>query len=68
MEKIILTIRDKSKINFLVELLRQFSFVEVQQKTNKKSNGDSFFSSAGLLKNREISAKKLRADAWKRST
>jgi hypothetical protein len=68
MQKIVLTIRDKSKINFLIELLKQFTFVEVEQESKKKSTGGSFFASAGLLKNRDISAKKLRTDAWKRSS
>ena len=66
MEKITLTIKDKSKLNFIIELLHQFNFVEVQYGTDKKPSRDSFFSSAGLLKNRDISAKKLRTDAWKR--
>ncbi len=66
MEKITLTIKDKSKLNFIIELLRQFNFVEVQYKTDKKPSRDSFLSSAGLLKDLNISAKKLRTDAWKR--
>ena len=67
MEKITLTIKDKTKLNFIIELLRQFNFVEVQNESSKKSSRDSFFSSAGLMKNRDISAKKLRAEAWKRA-
>ena|GEM_PF-2237099 len=35
MEKITLTIKDKSKLHFLLELLKQFDFVEVQKKTSK---------------------------------
>ena len=68
MEKITLTIKDKTKLNFIIELLRQFNFVEVQQETQKKPIGGSFFSSAGLMKNKDISAKKLRTDAWKRTS
>lgn len=66
MEKITLTIRDKTKVNFIVELLNQFKFVELPKSSNNKKSKQSFFSSAGLLKNRDISAKKLREDAWKR--
>ncbi len=68
MEKITLTIKDKSKLNFIIELLRQFNFVEVQKEASKRPNRESFFSSAGLMKNRDISAKKLRTDAWKRAS
>lgn len=66
MEKITLTIRDKTKVNFIMELLNQFKFVELPKSSNNKKSKQSFFSSAGLLKNRDISAKKLREDAWKR--
>ena len=68
MEKITLTIKDKSKLSFIIELLSQFNFVEVQKETSKKPSRDSFFSSAGFMKNRDISAKKLRTDAWKRTS
>jgi len=68
MEKITLTIRDKTKVNFIVELLNQFKFVELPKSSNNKKSKQSFFSSAGLLKNRDISAKKLREDAWKRGS
>jgi hypothetical protein len=57
MEKITLTIKDKSKLNFILELLKQFSFVELLPVTQKKANKGSFFESAGLLKSRKISAK-----------
>jgi len=68
MEKITLTIRDKTKVNFIMELLNQFKFVELPKSSNNKKSKQSFFSSAGLLKNRDISAKKLREDAWKRGS
>jgi len=68
MEKITLTIRDKTKVNFIMELLNQFKFVELPKFSNNKKSKQSFFSSAGLLKNRDISAKKLREDAWKRGS
>ena len=68
MEKITLTITDKNKLNFIIELLNQFNFVKLPKLSNKKQSKGSFFSSAGLLKDRDISAKKLRAEAWKRGS
>jgi len=35
MEKIILTIKDNSKLHFFLELLKQFDFVEVHKTTPK---------------------------------
>lgn len=67
MEKIILTIKDDRKKNFLLELLKQFDFIEVQKTTEKKADQYDFFASAGLWKNRDITANQLREQAWKRS-
>jgi predicted nuclease of restriction endonuclease-like (RecB) superfamily len=67
MEKIILTIKDDRKKNFLLELLKQFDFIEVQKATEKKQEQYDFFASAGLWKDRDINANQLREQAWKRS-
>lgn len=67
MEKIILTIKDDRKKNFFLELLKQFDFIEVQKATEKKTDQYDFFASAGLWKNRNITANQLREQAWKRS-
>jgi predicted nuclease of restriction endonuclease-like (RecB) superfamily len=67
MEKIILTLKDDKKKNFLLELLKQFDFIEIQKALDKKSDQYDFFASAGLWKNRDITANKLREQAWKRS-
>ncbi|MEQ6118374.1 hypothetical protein [Reichenbachiella sp. MALMAid0571] len=69
MEKIILTIKDNSKLNFFLELIKQFDFIEVQKSTSKKNDTKEydFFASAGLWKNREIDAQELRKKAWKRT-
>ena len=67
MEKIILTIKDDKKKNFLLELLKQFDFIEVQKATEKKTDTYDFFGSAGLWKGRDITVNKLREQAWKRS-
>ncbi len=66
MEKITLTIKDLKKKNFLIQLLQQFDFVEIQKTTEKWQEDYNFFASAGLFKNRKINAKKLRENAWKR--
>lgn len=67
MQKITLTVKDDKKINFLMELLKQFDFIEIQ-KSGKKNNDDyDFFASAGLWKNREIDAEQLRSQAWQRN-
>lgn len=69
MEKIVLTIKDKGKLSFLMELLQQLDFIEVQQPSEKSEptagkKDYNFFASAGLWKNKEIDAKELREKAW----
>jgi hypothetical protein len=66
MERIILTIKDGRKKTFLLELLKQFDFVEIQKAIEKKSGPHDFFASAGMWKGRDITANKLRDQAWKR--
>ncbi|MFM8914538.1 MAG: hypothetical protein ACKOE6_16705 [Flammeovirgaceae bacterium] len=66
MEKIVLTIKDGKRKNFLLELLRQFDFIEVQKATEGKRDRYDFFASAGLWKGRDINADQLRERAWKR--
>ncbi len=67
MEQLILNIKDRSKLSFLLQLFKQLDFVEVA-KVSKKKAADKydFFSSAGLWANREIVAKELREQAWNR--
>ena len=67
MQRITLTVKDDNKMNFLLELLKQFEFIEVQKSEKKKKGKYDFFASAGLLKRRDIDSKKLRKDAWTRS-
>ena len=66
MQKITLTIKDDKKVNFLMELLKQFDFIEINKSGQKKDEDYNFFASAGLWKNREINAEKLRRQAWQR--
>ena len=67
MQRITLTVKDDNKLNFLLELLKQFDFVEIQKATEKKSDEYDFFESAGLWKGRNIDAQQLRDQSWKRS-
>ena len=67
MAQLILNIKDSSKLSFLMQLIRQLDFVEVEQVKDKKtSTKNDFFSSAGLWKNRKVNALELREQAWNR--
>ena len=69
MEQIIIKLKDQSKRSFLLELLAQFDFLELQVKqvAKVKSQEESydFFQSAGLFEGREINADQLRKEAWR---
>ncbi len=70
MQKIILTIKDNSKLSFFLKLMKQLDFVEVEEASFKRKPSvkkHNFFASAGLWKNRDINADELREKAWKRS-
>lgn len=68
MEKLVLNIKDRSKLTFLMQLISQLDFVEVVQVKRRKTQADyDFFKSAGLWENRDIDAKKLRKTAWDRT-
>lgn len=67
MEQLILNIKDSSKLSFLMQLIKQLDFVEVEKVKKKKAAAKyDFFSSAGLWANREVNAKELRKQAWNR--
>ncbi|WOK08090.1 hypothetical protein RT717_05515 [Imperialibacter roseus] len=70
MEKLTLTVKDDSKLLYLVNFLQQLDFVEVKRHKPIKSTSPKkydFFASAGLWKGRAIDAKRLREKAWKRN-
>ena len=67
MQRITLTVKDDNKMNFLLELLRQFEFVEIQQSEKKRQHDYNFFASAGLWKGRDIDSEQLRKNAWARN-
>jgi hypothetical protein len=66
---ITLRVKNKSKFDRLLALIRDLDYVEIlkndQGKKNKKiSSEDDFFALAGIWKDRNISAKELREKAW----
>jgi hypothetical protein len=67
MKKITLTIKDDTKTDFLIRLLVEFDFIEIKQSDKKVDESYDFFSSAGMWKDRNIGARELRKQAWKRS-
>ena len=67
MQRITLTVKDDNKVSFLLELLKQFEFIEIQKSEKKQKKDYNFFASAGLWKGREIDARQLRKDAWART-
>ncbi len=68
MEKFIIELKDVSKRHFLLELLAQLDFIELEvlqeDKELSAEEGYDFFQSAGLFSGREIDAEKLRREAW----
>jgi len=67
-DTIILKIKDKKKISFLVNLLEQLGFVDFTYNPEKKTNSKhNFFKSAGLLEKRNLNAGELREQAWSRN-
>ncbi|MCG8385103.1 MAG: hypothetical protein MJA30_06145 [Cytophagales bacterium] len=68
MQKITVTVKDDSKVNFFMELIQQFDFIEVQPAKEKRRDTYNFFDSAGLWKDRDITGDQLRQQAWKRGS
>ncbi|MEA3446036.1 MAG: hypothetical protein U9R19_15050 [Bacteroidota bacterium] len=69
MNQLTLNIKDSSKLSILYELLNKLDFIEIENSTKilKKADDHDIFNSAGLWADREINAKKLRDEAWKRN-
>jgi hypothetical protein len=68
MEQFILKLKDSSKRNFLLELLQQFDFIELQIADKGRRVSDKnydFFKSAGLFEGRDLDADQLRKGAWR---
>ena len=52
---------------FLLQLIKQLDFIEVEKVKNKKASEEyDFFGSAGLWANRDINIKEHRMQAWDR--
>lgn len=69
MQKIILNIKDESKLDVFIRFLREISFIEISEIEKSKNafktkNFDDLF---GIWKNRSISLSDIRKKAWKRN-
>ncbi len=64
MKKITLTIKDDKKTGFLLQLLEELDFIEIQESGRKLNEAYDFFASAGMWKGRDINARELRKQAW----
>ncbi len=68
MTQITVNIKDKSKKPLLIQLLKQFDFVDiVDEEKTIKSKSHNLFDSAGIWKDRCISSKQIRKEAWKKT-
>ena len=68
MSKILIDIKDQSKKDIVISLLKEFSFLEFheldkEEKVKKTSDLRKLF---GIWKGREINLSDLRTKAWKR--
>lgn len=70
MERIVLNITDSRKLHFLLELLNQFDFIEIEKSNTPKETKNKkydLFALAGIWQNREIDVFNLRKKAWSRN-
>ena len=68
MGKVLINIKDKSKENIVLNLLRELSFIEFKEleKANKTRKTSDFRKLFGIWKGREIELDALRQKAWQR--
>lgn len=68
MEKLQITVTDKRTKNLVIQLLHAIDGVAIKgpRKTQSADPAASLKSLAGIWKGRDISLRKLRANAWKR--
>ena len=68
MGKILIDIKDKSKENIVVSLLRELSFIEFKElgKANKIRRTSDFRKLFGNWKGRKVTIDDLRQKAWQR--
>jgi len=71
MDRIIINIKDHSKLSMFLDFLKLFQFIEVQSRekseAKKRSKRYNFFDSAGMWEKREINSTQLRNKAWTRN-
>ena len=70
MDKILISIKDKSKAHIVVGLLKELSFIEFRElgKANKIRKASDFRELFGIWKGREVTLDDLRQKAWRRKT
>ncbi len=68
MDKILISIKDKSKAHIVVSLLKELPFIELRElgKANKLRKASDFRELFGIWKGREITLDDLRRKAWQR--
>ena len=66
MDSLYITIKDSTKTGFIIELLEKLDFVEINRKKRdkRKNSKHDILNSAGIWKDRNISAEELRKEAW----
>ena len=68
MGKILINIKDKSKAQIVVNLLKELPFIEFKEvsNTDKTRKASEFRKLFGIWKGREVSLDDLRKKAWQR--
>ncbi len=68
MGKIVINIKDKSKEQIIISLLKEFSFIEIKElKKDRRARKTSDFRKLfGIWEGREISLRDLREKSWQR--
>ena len=68
MNKILINIKDKSKMHIVVSLLKELPFIEFRElgKENKIGKASDFRELYGIWKGREVTLDDLRQKAWQR--
>jgi hypothetical protein len=67
MEKLVLTLKDNTKKDILLSMLKEFSFVkieEIESTKNDTPDKKDFRKLYGLWKSKRISLAKIRKTAW----
>ena len=68
MSEIVLSIKNEEKGKFLLDFLKQIEFIEIRNRTDKKTNLNkdaSFKDLYGIWKGRDITLESIRKKAWK---